>query len=683
MSLLNELKNEQSRQLQIQAQLAEQTYRAFNGVRQSRENERSGQLRTRINDELPASSLTRSMIQDYQDKEEEDIYETGGVSYNYRPSGVSETLIDLTRLPAETDLPGLGRAATQYDSQAEQNVRDKLIAERNKKLKEINKLDEEITKLNEYKTKATRAVAIVALDARLLIKENTKKSVLAKLKTIDEQISNSSSKIKQIEDNIKLNENRMDDSKQKNKQIVQQYEEGFNTANKGRYQIKQEPTETDAEYISRIKSLEALPFDTTIFKERAANQNILKFQNNLKELVRSETMIGEIVRRFTDPETIFLINTNWKKALPVLLQIVGYNNKFATADDFEKAIIRTMEYIIDPFPRTPTITYSTTPGATPTIPTPGPTTPASSWFPFSLFGSSGTTGTLSTSTLPGTPISAVDIEVKNTPQTIHISNKKNKNELFIKIGEYKKSKKIMYSTTTDSKGEYTAINFSNVKTSSNVHGFKNILDSVGISLNDTIYKQVFGNDIDCKVANIYNHLNKVISDTIKQSEFFNKPGGIIGYGIINDNIPKHVDFGRNILLLNKLYYQNILSIKDKNLHAVEYLPNVKVSDNFVDIVFGLTKNEHPSEDILHNLSTDERHLLDTLLYISGIKSSSVVSNKDDIIQELKNKLRLAEGEIKAGNNNPVVKEELKDILKKLYLYNVISLKNSKDYLKQF
>ena len=692
MSLLNKLKNEQSRQLQIQAQLAEQAYRAFNGVRQSRENERSGQLRTRINDDLPASSLTRSMIQDYQDKEEEDIYETGGVSYNYRPSGVSETLIDLTRLPAETDLPGLGRAATQYDSQAEQNVRDKLIAERNKKLKEINKLDEEITKLNEYKAKATKAVAIVALDARLLIKENAKKGVLAKIKTIDEQIYNSSSKIKQIEDNIKLNENRMDDSKQKNKQIVQQYEEGFNTANKGRYQIKQEPTETDAEYISRIKSLETLPFDTTIFKERAANQNILKFQNNLKELVRSETMIGEIVRRFTDPETIFLINTNWKKALPVLLQIVGYNNKFATADDFEKAIIRTMEYIIDPFPRAPTITYSTTPGATPTIPTPGatptiptpgPTTPASGWFPFSLFGSSGTTGTLSTSTLPGTPISAVDIEVKNTPQTIHISNKKNKNELFIKIGEYKKNKKIMYSTTTDSKGEYTAINFSNVKNSSNVHGFKNILDSVGISLNDTIYKQVFGNDIDCKVGNIYDHLNKVISDTIKKSDFFNRPGGIVGYGIINDNIPKHVDFGRNILLLNKLYYQNILSIKDKNLHAVEYLPNVKVSDNFVDIVFGLTKNEHPSEDILHNLSTDERHLLDTLLYISGIKSSSVVSNKDDIIQELKNKLRLAEGEIKAGNNNPVVKEELKDILKKLYLYNVISLKNSKDYLKQF
>ena len=40
MTLLNKLKNEQNRQLQIQAQLAEQSYRAFNGVKQSRENER-------------------------------------------------------------------------------------------------------------------------------------------------------------------------------------------------------------------------------------------------------------------------------------------------------------------------------------------------------------------------------------------------------------------------------------------------------------------------------------------------------------------------------------------------------------------------------------------------------------------------------------------------------------------
>ena len=62
MTLLNKFKNEQNRQLQIQAQLAEQSYRAFNGVKQSRENERSGELRKKMNDDLPASSLTKTMM---------------------------------------------------------------------------------------------------------------------------------------------------------------------------------------------------------------------------------------------------------------------------------------------------------------------------------------------------------------------------------------------------------------------------------------------------------------------------------------------------------------------------------------------------------------------------------------------------------------------------------------------
>ena len=45
--------------------------------------------------------------------------------------------------------------------------------------------------------------------------------------------------------------------------------------------------------------------------------------------------------------------------------------------------------------------------------------------------------------------------------------------------------------------------------------------------------------------------------------------------------------------------------------------------------------------------------------------------------------KLSESQIRAGNNNPVVKSELKDIIKKLHLYNVISHNNGKAYLKQF
>jgi hypothetical protein len=62
-------------------------------------------------------------------------------------------------------------------------------------------------------------------------------------------------------------------------------EEGFNLANRQRYQVKQQPNATDQEYIKRIQSLESMPFDRTICEERASTKNILKLQKNLKELV--------------------------------------------------------------------------------------------------------------------------------------------------------------------------------------------------------------------------------------------------------------------------------------------------------------------------------------------------------------------------------------------------------------
>jgi hypothetical protein len=321
MTLLNKLKNEQNRQLQIQAQLAEQSYRAFNGVKQSRENERSGELRKKMNDDLPASSLTKTMIQDYQrEEEEEDFYEDKGAAYKYRPSGATEDLIDLTYLPAETNLPGLTRGARDYDVVDEEFKRDKLIKERNDKLKEIEKIKEDIIVLQQQKATAKRAGAIKTLKIRIQNQETEEKKVLDKIQKIDEKIYNSTSRIKQIEDNLKLNENRVIDAEQTNKQIVQKYEEGFNLANRQRYQVKQQPNETDQEYIKRIQSLESMPFDRTIFEERAATKNILKLQNNLKELVRNEIIIGEIVRHYsTNPEAVFLINSNWQKNAPSII----------------------------------------------------------------------------------------------------------------------------------------------------------------------------------------------------------------------------------------------------------------------------------------------------------------------------------------------------------------------------
>ena len=118
------------------------------------------------------------------------------------------------------------------------------------------------------------------------------------------------------------------------------------------------------------------------------------------------------------------------------------------------------------------------------------------------------------------------------------------------------------------------------------------------------------------------------------------------------------------------------------MHAVEHFPNVKVSDNLAEIILNMCSNIQPTRQNLDSLKKTERELFDLLLYVSGL-SKKFSSKKDDNINELKERLLLVESEIRAGNNNPIVKNELKGIVQKLQLYNVISMNNAKNYLKQF
>jgi len=164
-----------------------------------------------------------------------------------------------------------------------------------------------------------------------------------------------------------------------------------------------------------------------------------------------------------------------------------------------------------------------------------------------------------------------------------------------------------------------------------------------------------------------------------------------GYGLLPNKevITKHAKFGKNIILLEKLCYKNILSIKDKKMHSVEHLPNVKVSDTLADIIINICKNEYPSKQTLDELSSSEKQLFDILLYVSGLRKNKFIglaenaSAKDANIKELKQRFKMVEAEIQAGNNNPVVKTELKEIINKLVLYHVISQNNGKKYLQQY
>ena len=63
---------------------------------------------------------------------------------------------------------------------------------------------------------------------------------------------------------------------------MKEHQDTFNIMNKNRYQVTQDPNETDADFIKRIDSLEKMAFDKKKFKDRAATEGNQKFMKNLK-----------------------------------------------------------------------------------------------------------------------------------------------------------------------------------------------------------------------------------------------------------------------------------------------------------------------------------------------------------------------------------------------------------------
>jgi hypothetical protein len=217
------------------------------------------------------------------------------------------------------------------------------------------------------------------------------------------------------------------------------------------------------------------------------------------------------------------------------------------------------------------------------------------------------------------------------------------------------------------------------------------MEILGLNLDDDIRLQFFGPyGHGYTVQDMFNHLKNVIGLRPENGKKLVEDNQeMYGWGLNKETITKHAKFGKNIILLDKLYHKNILSIKDKKMHSVEHLPNVKVSDTLADIIVNMCKNEYPTKQTLDTLSSSEKQLFDLLLYVSGLRKSKHVnktentSAKDANIKELKQRFKIVETEIQAGNNNPIVKAELKEIINKLVLYHVISQNNGKEYLQQF
>ena len=103
MTLLDKIINQSKIQEQLNAQLAEISYRALNGTRQSARNFAEGTLNVgTMNFKTPDDRITKEMIMDYQQREQEKYYDDGTNKYANVPTGLSDALTPYVAIPYGT-----------------------------------------------------------------------------------------------------------------------------------------------------------------------------------------------------------------------------------------------------------------------------------------------------------------------------------------------------------------------------------------------------------------------------------------------------------------------------------------------------------------------------------------------------------------------------------------------------
>lgn len=730
---INDYARLSNKDLELYKQLSDSSYRSINGKRQASRNFKDGVLNLgQIHFEQPKNTLTKEMILEYQkEQQNKPAFEdtTTGDKFKFTPSNINvplnpfnPTLLPSGAVATEGDivqkrndidtvlsnirtltsdeqklnelLNNIGIVLTQLtdeeikiskmindakalEAQTIKNIKtiDSSISAKTAKLgtltkqaaidkceKEIKDLEKDKKKeesiLNEIYAKLPdlqqREADIQSEKATFQAQEVAAQRDLRKIKrdkgTEEAKIANLETEMNQIVSNFEQNKQDAAEIKRQNKLIAKQYEDAFNIANLNRIKIQQDPNESEEDFINRLQALEQEKFDVNIYEDKAKGEQNNRLSQNLKNVIRNDYIIWDVVKALT-PEEIFETNKYFNIISTRLLKLFGYDNKNITATDLKTEILKTLDiiktepenvYEVDEDPNKSGVTVGET-------------------------------------IIPHSDSTVSDFKYKVVDNSFYVENYKTNKGIYIKIG-IKDNQKLLFSSDTNLKGSFNRINFKEKD------GFQKILKELKLNqdLNKDVLTTIFGTDLnkDAIFDRLSGDLQPIDESVITKKQV--GPNKIL-YGFGLNKIPETATFGKNIILLKKLYYNNILSIKDRNLHNIEGIKNVPVSDNFVKIIMDIVTKQKPSLYNINKLSSDEKELYNILLLISGIHKNIKINDKEKTqqINNLKNRLEVAEGEIKAGNDNPVILSELQEIIYKLYHLNAVSLYNARNYLKQF
>ena len=447
----------------------------------------------------------------------------------------------------------------------------------------------------------------------------------------------------------------------------------------------QTPGEPDDDYNQRIQDVATSNITDVDIQAMMEYDQIKLLKTNFSaifNLDRSKTLsIVESIIRQLPSSQIYELNTKWEGFKKVYSEIYGINNDNITVKLLFDLIVGylagpTGMSLIKPGP-------SGQPSATPTIPAkpvpagpPQYSTAVAVVSPVIVLPSPDTTNPIDAYQEPGA--TTVITDGKNNLYYVTKFILAHKHYLGLSgsgnIGDYKIVQP--WFTTLDRKGNI--IRAGSLWSANNFGGG----DTAAYAEFNRLYFGKNGNKIG------KNHSFQYLSTTttsLDSNKYIQSLGNakvpanqIIGAGISIPTHDKIVNFGNVLLMYDRLLRHNMLSIKKKGGGNIENFKNVKVSDKFVDIITGAL-NKQNINNIYNELSEKEQELYNILVQVSNVHRYANIPKPN--IKFLKDRLKIIEGEIEAGNDNLI--EELTDILHTMILVKLITKKEATQHLQQY
>ena len=137
--------------------------------------------------------------------------------------------------------------------------------------------------------------------------------------------------------NIEDNKNIVIQHNKDIKDNVRLFKENLIANNATKVYLEQQPNESDADFLQRMKNVEQEKYDLNIYQEKGHLEQIIRLKNNLKEIIRNDELIENVTKSFKSDQ-IFVINKHFIQIKDKFLETYGFDNKNLTTSDIVEVI---------------------------------------------------------------------------------------------------------------------------------------------------------------------------------------------------------------------------------------------------------------------------------------------------------------------------------------------------------